>query len=215
MLSSRDQAAIRERLADLKQPVVIKFFEASLGCPTCPEIRSLLRQVTELSDQLTLEVHNLYIDEEEAKKYGVDRAPTIVLTDGSRKDYGVRFYGTPSGYEFATLLDDIRMMASGDSGLSAGTRSRLAELKEPVDLKVFVTPTCPYCPAAVRLAHRFAFESPLVTASMIEATEFPEWATRFNVYGVPKTVINDSEAYALEGAVPEDVLLEQVLATQA
>lgn len=215
MLSSRDQAAIRERLAELQQPVVIKFFEASLGCPTCPEIRSLLRQVAELSDLLTLEVHNLYVDEEEAKKFRIDRAPAIVLTDGSRKDYGVRFYGAPSGYEFTTLLEDIRMLASGDSGLSAATKSRLAELKQPVDLKVFVTPTCPYCPAAVRLAHRFAFESPLVTSSMIEATEFPEWAARFHVYGVPKTVINDSDVHSVEGAVPEEVLLERLVAAQA
>ncbi|SIS51342.1 protein disulfide oxidoreductase [Alicyclobacillus vulcanalis] len=215
MLSARDQSAIRERLADLQQPVVIKFFEASLGCATCPEIRSLLRQVAELSDQLTLEIHNLYVDEEEAKTYGVDRVPALVLTDGSRKDYGVRFYGAPSGYEFATLLDGIRMLSSGDSGLSPATKARLAQLAKPVDLKVFVTPTCPYCPAAVRLAHRFAMESPLITASMVEATEFPDWATRFNVYGVPKTVINDSEACSLEGAVPEDVLLEQVLAVQA
>ncbi|GGJ11206.1 glutaredoxin [Alicyclobacillus cellulosilyticus] len=214
MFSPRDQAAIRERLADLQQDVVIKFFEASLGCPTCPEIRRLLERLVELSDKLTLEVHNLYIDEAEAQKYAVDKAPTIVLTDKSYTDYGVRFYGAPSGYEFATFLEDIRMMANGESGLSAATKARLAELKQPVDLKVFVTPTCPYCPAAVRLAHQFAFESPLVTGSMIEATEFPDWATRFNVYGVPKTVINDSEAFALEGAVPEAVLLEQVMATQ-
>jgi len=175
----------------------------------------LLRDVAEQSERLEVVVHNLYIDEDEAKRYQVDRAPAIVVTDQEGTDYGIRFFGAPSGYEFATFLDAILMVGTGDSGLSAGTKARLAELKAPVDLKVFVTPTCPYCPAAVRLAHRFALESPLVTASMIEATEFPDWATRFNVYGVPKTVINDSEAYALEGAVPEDVLLEQVLATQA
>lgn len=213
MLLTQSQVdAIRQRLAGLERTVVIKFFEASLGCPTCPEIRRLLEQVAALSDQIKLEVHNLYTDEAEAQRYGVMRVPTIVLTDESRADYGIRFYGAPSGYEFATFLDDIRMMAAADSGLSAETKARLATLTQPLDLKVFVTPTCPYCPAAVRLAHQFALESPQITASMIEATEFPDWATRFNVYGVPKTVINDNEAYALEGAVPEDVLLEQVMA---
>jgi predicted DsbA family dithiol-disulfide isomerase len=44
---------------------------------------------------------------------------------------------------------------------------------------------------------------------MIESTEFPHLANKFNVYGVPKTVINDT--IFLEGAVPEDVFLEHVL----
>jgi glutaredoxin-like protein len=215
VLTPNQESVIRDRLENLPRQVIIKFFEASLGCPTCLDIRRLLQDLADLSDKITLEVHNLYTDEAEAQKYSVDRVPTIVLTDESRTDYGIRFYGAPSGYEFATLLEDIRMVSSGESGLSAATRAHLAELTQPVDLKVFVTPTCPYCPAAVRLAHQFALESPLVTGSMIEATEFPDWATRFNVYGVPKTVINDSEAFALEGAVPEDVLLERIMAAQA
>ncbi len=215
MFTTSQQDAIRTRLADLARPVVIKFFETSLDCPTCPEIRRLLQEVADLSDHVTLEVYNLYTDDEEARRYGVDKAPAIVLTDEQGENYGIRFYGAPSGYEFTTLLEDIRMVADGASGLSDTTKARLAELKHPVDLKVFVTPTCPYCPAAVRLAHQFALESPLVTASMVEATEFPEWANRFNVYGVPKTVINDSEALSLEGAAPEATLLDQVMQTQA
>ncbi len=46
---------------------------------------------------------------------------------------------------------------------------------------------------------------------MVEATEFPEWADRFNVYGVPKTVINRTEEHSLEGAVPEQMFLEAVM----
>jgi len=63
---------------------------------------------------------------------------------------------------------------------------------------------------AVRLAHQFAFESEKVVGKMVEATEFPEWANKFNVYGVPKTVINDVDNYSLEGAAPEAMLLEKV-----
>ncbi|MCL6515833.1 thioredoxin family protein [Alicyclobacillus sp.] len=214
MFTNSQEEAIRTRLKDVHHPVVIKFFETSLDCPTCPDIRHLLQSLEKLSEFLTLEVYNLYTDEQMAQRYGIDRAPAIVLTDEQGESYGIRFFGAPTGYEFATLLEDIRMIAEGESGLSPETSARLAELKQPVDLKVFVTPTCPYCPAAVRLAHQFAMASPLVTASMVEATEFPDWANRFNVYGVPKTVINDDEALSLEGAAPESMLLEQVMQAQ-
>ncbi len=69
------------------------------------------------------------------------------------KDYGIRYYGIPSGYEFSSLIEDIKLIASGESGLSAQTKQWVADLQDPVHLQVFVTPTCPYCPQAVILAH--------------------------------------------------------------
>ena len=49
-----------------------------------------------------------------------------------------------------------------------------------------------------------------VTADMVEVTEFPHLGQRYNVMGVPRTVIND-DTY-IEGAVPESMLLEKLKA---
>ena len=76
-------------------------------------------------------------------------------------------------------------------------------------LQVFVTPTCPYCPGAVRLAHQFAMETDHVTSDMVEATEFPELSVRHQVSGVPKTVANDRSA--AEGMMPEKEFLDRIL----
>lgn len=141
LISEKNRRAIEERFKELKSPVVIQFFESSLNCASCPEINQLLRELTELSDLLTLEVYNVYADEEKAKALGITEAPVIVLTDDTRVDFGIRFYGAPSGYEFATLLEDIIMVSEGDSGLSDETRNALANLQQSVNLKVFVTPT--------------------------------------------------------------------------
>ena len=108
-----------------------------------------------------------------------------------------------------TLIEGIQMVASGDSGLAPQTRERLSQLTEPVHIQVFVTPTCAFCSAAVRLAHQFALESPFIRADMIESMEFPDLADRFGVRGVPKIVVNGTVAF--EGAVPEPVFLENVL----
>jgi len=210
-ISESNQKAIRERFAEMVNPVQIHYIESNLNCATCSEVRQLYEELTALSDLLTLHTYNLYADEERVKELGVDKAPAALVTDDSGNNSGIWFYGAPSGYEFATLLEDILMVSKGDSGLKTETRNQLARVSAPLDLSVFVTPTCPYCPAAVHLAHQFAFESSSIVAAMVEAQEFPEWANEFNVYGVPKTVINKSEAHSMEGAAPENVLLDKVM----
>jgi glutaredoxin-like protein len=134
-----------------------------------------------------------------------------VLGDQSgRRDFGIRFSGSPAGYEFATLIEDIRMARGQETlGLSPGTVQTLAHLTGPLHLQVFVTPTCPYCPRAVVLAHRLAIASDRVTAEAIDATEFPELADRYHVQGVPRTVVND--AVHIEGAVPESLLMAELI----
>ncbi len=53
-------------------------------------------------------------------------------------------------------------------------------------------------------------ENDLIKADAIEATEFPEAATRYRVYAVPRTVINEGDY--IEGSLPEEAFLERVLA---
>jgi hypothetical protein len=75
-------------------------------------------------------------------------------------------------------------------------------------MQVFVTPTCPYCPQAVVLAYEMAYASPQVRADGVESTEFPQLAIKYQVSGVPRTVINEDTF--LEGAAPPDMLLDKV-----
>jgi hypothetical protein len=65
----------------------------------------------------------------------------------------------------------------------------------------------------VRLAYQLALESDLVRADGIEATEFPDLAGKHRVYAVPKTVIN--EASYIEGSMPEEFFLDEILKAAA
>ncbi len=76
-------------------------------------------------------------------------------------------------------------------------------------MMVFVTPTCPYCPRAVILAHQFAMESPMVQAEMVEAMEFPKLSDQYGVSGVPHTTINYGKGTVV-GAVPEAHMLQEL-----
>lgn len=207
LLSDRDQQAVRQRLEGMKNPVKLINFTQELECQFCRETRILLEELAGLSDRLSLEIYNFQLDKEKVAQYRVNKIPATVVE--GEKDYGIRYYGIPFGYEFAALLDVIGLVSRGESGLKPETLGLLQGLNTPVHLQVLVTPTCPYCPAMVRLAHQMALASDLITADMVEATEFPQLVNRYGVRGVPHTVIN--EITSVVGAMPEEDFAARVV----
>ena len=207
LLSNEIAEQVKQELAGLAGPVRLVMFTQEFECEYCAETRQLVEEVAALSDQLTAEIHNFVIDKDKAEELNVDKIPAIAVIGA--QDYGVRLYGIPSGYEFASLLHAIQTVAAGKPELSEETLATLAGLTWPVHIQVFVTPTCPYCPVSVVLAYQLAVASPNVRADMVEATEFPQLAIKYQVMGVPRTVIN--ETTHVEGAAPEPMVLEKLL----
>lgn len=206
LLNKEIAEQVKQELADLSGPVRLVMFTQEFECEYCAETRQLVEEVAALSDQLTAEIYDFVTDEKKAEELGIDKIPAIAVIGA--EDYGVRFYGIPSGYEFTSLLHAIRMVAAGKPDLSEDGMQTLAEVTEPVHMQVFVTPTCPYCPGAVVVAHQMAVASPMVRADMVEATEFPHLSTKYQVMGVPRTVIN--ETVHIEGRAPEPMVLEKL-----
>jgi glutaredoxin-like protein len=194
LLGERERAFVQDRLASMTEPVLLEVYTTP-DCPTCPYL-------TELAEEIADAVPTVRWAEKEPDE-DVPEAPALHVVPllGGSRPYGVYFYGLPGGYEFPSLLEAIRAVSTSDSGLSPGLRRLLARLDRPLDVKVFVTQSCPYCPRMVQLAQRMAVESPLVTAEMIDAAEFPELADQYRVSGVPLTVVDDT--HAVVGAVPE------------
>ncbi len=139
LIRDEDAAEIRERLKEMVQPVKLLHFTQELNLEYGREARQLLQDLTDLSDKLSLEVLNFLLDKEKAAEYGVDKVPATIVRNG--KDYGIRFYGLPAGYEFSTLLDAILSVSRGDSGLSEESKEKLKQVSQPLHLEVFVTPT--------------------------------------------------------------------------
>lgn len=216
LLNEQVQNQVKQAFEKLSGPVKLLVFTQGEGgaveCDFCAETRQLVEEIAALSDKITLEVRDFVADSALAEQYRIDKIPAIAILGGGAepKDYGIRLYGIPSGYEFSTLIEDILMVSGSDPALQPGTLEELKRLKEPVHIQVFVTPTCPYCPRAVTLAHKLALASDLVTADMVEATEFPHLANKYHVFGVPRTVIN--EKIHIEGAVPEAMLVQRMMA---
>lgn len=108
------------------------------------------------------------------------------------------------------MLEDIIDVSKGKSRLKENIKDEIKKINENLHIQVFVTPTCPYCPIMVHLAHQIAIENEKITADMVEVIEFPHLAQKYNVMGVPKIVIN--EMREVVGAIPEEILIEEIKA---
>lgn len=210
LLSESDRETVRAHLAVVTHPVRLLFFTQTIGAPDTALIaREVVDEVASLSDLVTVEEVNVVLEKERAAAYGIEHIPSIALLRDD-EDTRMRFVGAPAGYEFMSLIEAVILAGTGESGLSDASRALIAGgVAGPLDIRVFVTPTCAYCPRAVTLAHRMAVESPHIHATCIEASEFPDLSRRYRVTGVPKTIVNDT--IEILGALPEDAFVRAIV----
>ncbi len=195
-----------EILAGVANPVRLMLFSQESECQFCREAVGLAQELNGLSDKLSIELHDLGKESEKAAQYHVDKTPAFVVT--GEKDYGIRYYGVPAGFEFSTLLSLIELVGARNGGLRPETKTKLEGLTSPADIQLFVTLTCPVCPMAALTAARFAIESDKVSLSVIDASEFAQLAGLYNVMAVPRTVIN--RGHSFEGVVPEERFIDEI-----
>lgn len=191
----------------LEKPVKILMFTQEIECRFCSDTRQLVQELATLNDKIRAEVYDFVADADKAKEYGIDKIPAVAII--GEKDYGVRIYGIPYGYELQTLIEAVINVSRGKTDLSGETKAILAEVKAPVHIQVFVSLTCNHCPVAAVVAHKLAVESNLVRADVIDGSEFPQLAQKYTVVGVPKVIINEKIEFM--GAFNEDLFAEHVL----
>lgn len=176
-------------------------------CEYCSDVLTLMSEFVDLSNRLSLEVLDFDEDRDEAEKYGVKRVPAIIPL--GKEDYGIRYFGMPAGYEFAAFLQTLLNISNNSTQLSDDSLEAILSLSGGVDIKVFVTTTCPYCPQAASLVYQLAMASNRITAEIYEAAEFPDLVEAYNVDSVPRTLLNDE--VSLVGALPEDEVVDEVV----
>jgi glutaredoxin-like protein len=217
MIPLKEQDAVSQKFAaELAGPVKIDHFtERNLGlslpnkkpCLYCKEARAMLSEIAGLSDFISLRTHYFEDNPPEKEKYGVERVPATVLR--GRMQNHVTFYGLPGGTEFPMFIESFIDLSRGEVLLSEESVAQLETISEDITVRVFVTPTCQYCPAMMRATFQMAMVSPHIRAETIEVNEFPELAEKYQVRAVPLTVINDE--VAIPGMVDEKDLTRELM----
>ena len=208
LFDDKVKSQLSQLLSKIKNPIAINFFTQEIECPTCQTTHQFVEEIASLNDKISINAYDFLKDADMAKEFGIDKIPAIVVTDATKSIKGVRFFGIPAGYEINSFIAACIEVSGVGESLPESILSRIKKIAKPIHIQVFVTLTCPYCPAAVATAHRLAIENPNITADMIESTTFTPLAVKHNVSSVPKVVIND--IYEFVGAQPINVFLDMI-----
>ena len=166
--------------------------------------RQVIRAFRELSDRITMREYDL--DHELARKYNITSSPTLLIAP---ERYSIRWIGAPMGEEARTLLETLILVGLGQSNLSDQSLNVVKKIDTPRNIKVFVSPTCPYCPQEAVNAVKAAIEMPeSVSLEIIDIQCAPELARQYAAQSVPQAFAND--VLIGQGAQPEEVFISSL-----
>ncbi len=208
LLNDEVKQQIEQFLTQMENTVEMVLFTKEGSCQTCKETKELLSEVAKLNDKLTYTHKDIDKDKDQAEAYGITMTPSFVLLDKEGQYQGVKFNGIPAGHEINSFLSAILDVSGKTFDIDEKIIAKLKQLDKDVNIKVFVTLSCPHCPGAVQNAHRLALLSDKVEGEMIEAQTFAQMSSKFNVSGVPKIVINDE--HEIVGNQPLDAYFEYI-----
>lgn len=218
-LREEDKQTLKELFEkNLKDPVDITIFlDYEKNKNSCDIAKEIINELISLDSRIKAK----FVDARSEDGYRLlkeykldidtfgDRRGPIFLFD---KKPGIVYYGRPIGWEFVTFVEDIIAVSRNEVEISPKATEKIAKVNIPIDIYIFVTPECPYCPRMTQYAHKFAFLNSKIRGIMINAYEFPELSEAFHVRAVPKNVImyNGKSILEWDGAVPEATFAEYI-----
>ncbi len=205
-ISEASKKIIKKELDNLIDPVSILIFTSEETNKPFNEFSiKLFTELSMISDKILPEFEN--IGGELSRKYDITRSPTLLIQPDK---YNIRLTGAPAGEELRALMVTLFMASTGMTILSDASKARLADLKDTRNIKVFVSPACPYCPQQAVIATAVAIEKAgLVTTEIIDIYENKDLAAKYNAFSVPQVFIDDRLVGL--GLQPEEVFVEEVI----
>lgn len=205
---------IKREMSKLKNNVILKLFTdfktqedgtKKRRCMACEGTYELLKMIENFSKgKLNIEEISTEENEKEAIKFKINKIPAILFVDENNKEI-IRYLAHPTGSEFVPFLNSIQYFSGVRPYYTDQILTHLKKI-EGGNMKIFITPTCPYCPATVPVLTLFALVSKgKISAEIIDVNLNPDLGMKYNVQGVPMTVINEKEV--IHGMfTPQDLL---------
>jgi glutaredoxin-like protein len=205
---------IKREMSKLKNNVILKLFTdfktqedgtKKRRCMACEGTYELLKMIENFSKgKLMIEEISTEENEKEAIKFKINKIPAILFVDENNKEI-IRYLAHPTGSEFVPFLNSIQYFSGVRPYYTDQILTHLKKI-EGGNMKIFITPTCPYCPATVPVLTLFALVSKgKISAEIIDVNLNPDLGMKYNVQGVPMTVINEKEV--IHGMfTPQDLL---------
>jgi len=166
--------------------------------------RQVIRAFRELTDKITL--HEYDLSHDMARKHNVTVSPTLVIAP---ELYNIRWIGAPMGEEARTFLELLMLVGSGNSNASEQSLKVLERIDAPRHVKVFISPSCPYCPQEAVNGIKAAVARPdLISLELIDIQCRPDIAQQYAAQSVPVAYAN--EVLIGQGAQAEEVFMSSL-----
>ncbi|WP_440059308.1 thioredoxin family protein [Thermogladius sp. 4427co] len=169
-------------------------------CPTCNEAVMLAQELSKVSEGV---LNFNIVEKKQASPLKPRFLPAFIY---DTKKYNIRYYGLPSGQEFAPFIYVHQYIANDEVKLSSKVKDMVGSIDVPLHVKIFVTPECPYCPIVVDYFNQMALVNDMVWVETIEAIELPFEADLYGVQAVPYVTINKIDDYNNYGAEPVEII---------
>ena len=196
------QAQLTEMLENIPYEIPLLLFTTPLANDLFSDAtRKVIRGIRQMAPKVSLREFDL--NHELAAKWNAEYSPTLIIDP---EHYNIRWLGAPLGEETLTFVEILRTVGYRDSGLGKESLGVLRKIDSPRRIKVFVSPTCPYCPQQAVNALKAAIERPeIISLEIIDIQANPELAEQYSAQSVPQTFAND--VLIALGAQPEELFM--------
>jgi thioredoxin reductase (NADPH) len=179
---------IKNTFENMPHDIDIYMFASKAGDDVFTQAnRQIIRAFRELTSRITFREYDL--EHDLARKWNAETSPTLIIAP---ERYSIRWLGAPMGEEGRTFLETLLLVGMGQSNLGEQALKVIKKIDTPRNIKVFVSPTCPYCPQQAVNAVKAAVESPeLISLEIIDIQCNPEIAQQYSAHSVPQAFAND------------------------
>ncbi|RMD96855.1 MAG: hypothetical protein D6814_10630 [Calditrichaeota bacterium] len=202
-----DMEAVETKFSALKNEVKLIFFTRESQCIHCKEAKRLYERLASVTHKIKYEKYNFAINAEKDREYNVFAVPALAIIGA--KDYGIRYYGYPHGTELNNFIDDLIYVSRAENKLAPKVMRKIQELQKETQLKIFISPVCPYSLSVAKLGLKLAVASDQIRVDIIDAMEFLEIAEKYHVRGIPMTVVNEENSFY--GALDDEEYVDALL----
>jgi len=121
---------------------------------------------------------------------------------------GIRFHALPEGDKLDSLVDALRPPDGDDAAIPAAQRTWLQQMPLPAEIRLYIAPTCPFCPQALKQWVALARTGRQLRLRVIDGALFPEKAREDKIRAVPTLVLDPHLRWS--GRIPVNAVLEQL-----
>lgn len=165
------------------------------------EMGAFLKAITSCSELLEVTFYekgeNPQLDEE----LHTDFLPVVGLYDEAYR--GMCFHGTPGGKEINSFLAAICNLGGAGNPLDKRLLKNISEIKNDLNVKIFVSLACHHCPHVVAACQKIALANAHVQSEMYDANLYPELVEKYKIERVPMTIVNDTTVIMGEKSIEE------------